>query len=120
MKWRSLLLALLSLWPLGCRKSEPQEAYSGNSGPAAAAPDAWDVRKGGRLVLKLKNKPGPLLSSALLPAGRKPTAHPFLSAEALDPMEEDNLRRLLDKSRSFDEFFAHLKKSGYTLTPAGS
>lgn len=120
MKWRSLLLAFLALGPLGCRQSAPQEADSGTGVPAAAAPDAWDVRKGGRLVLKLKNKPGPLLSTALLPAGRKPPAHPFLSAEALDPMEEDNLRRLLDKSRSFDEFFTHLKNSGYTLTPAGS
>lgn len=84
------------------------------------APGVWDVLKNGRPVLKLKNKPGPLLSTALTPAGRKPPTHPFLSAEALDPMEEDNLRRLLDRSRSFDEFVSSLKKNGYTLSPGGS
>lgn len=79
----------------------------------------WDVFKNGRRVLKLKNEPGPLLSTALAPPGHKPPTHPFLSAEALDPLEEDNLRGLLDKSRGFDEFVANLKQNGYTLSPDG-
>lgn len=111
--WAALLGLALSIAG-ACRKApEP--------GVDSMAPKSnWDVYKGERKVLWIKNEPGPLMSTALLPPGAKPAAHPFLTATALDANEEDALRGLLEAATDFDEFASLLKKNGYTLKPSAS
>lgn len=75
----------------------------------------WDVYKDGRKVLEIKNEPGPLTSTALLPEGATPPQHPFLTAASRDPNEEDRLRTLLDRSQNFEEFLRLLRYEGYTV-----
>ena len=86
-----------------------------NSGQGKSVP-TWSVyNKKGTEVLRVKDVPGPLISSAILPPNTPPVLNPFLSATALDPFEEDELRDILKKSRSFNEFIENLKKSGYSV-----
>ena len=102
-----LVLAFAVLPPLyGCKR------HRLNSGGVST----WSVyNKAGKEVLRVKNVPGPLISTAVLPPNTPPVLNPFLSATALDPFEEDALRDILEKSRNFDEFIGNLKKSGYTV-----
>ena len=86
---------------------------------AAVAPGSqWEVLKGGKVVLRLKNTPGPLYGTALPPPGVEPPNHPFLSGSALDASEEDNLRRLLDASKSTADYLERLRGAGYEIRPA--
>ena len=88
--------------------------YGGTSAiPAEVV--TWEVYKGDKMVLKVSNKPGPLTSTAILPPNTEPVTHPFLTAQALDPFEEDNLGKILGESGSFDEFISLLKANGYEL-----
>src|SRR5207237_2888492 len=57
-------------------------------------PKGYDVFKGERLVLTVRNRPGPLVSTALAPPGRAPASHPFLSGAAHAPDEEPSLRAI--------------------------
>jgi len=82
---------------------------------AAAKIRVYEVFKGDRLVLTVSNEPGPLLSTALPPPGRKPMPHPFLSASAHAPEEEPRLREILDRAENFPDFIARLRAAGYTL-----
>lgn len=77
--------------------------------------DGWDVLKGGRKVLWINDLPGTLTSAALLPAGATPARHPFLTGYSRDALEEDRLRGLLDRCRSFSGFVKALRKAGYTV-----
>ncbi|MEK7131360.1 MAG: hypothetical protein AAB797_01310 [Patescibacteria group bacterium] len=82
--------------------------------------DIWEVYKDGRKVLWLQNEPGFLISAAILPAGTEPAKHQFVNAKALDPLEENNLQKLLAQSQGFEEYLYLLDKSGYILKMAGS
>ena len=79
---------------------------------------AYEVFKGDRKVCVFRDRPGKLTSTAMLPPGGSFPDHPFLSADAFDPLEEDALRRHLEASNSFDDFAARLRKAGYTLRPS--
>ncbi len=98
------LSALFSLFlaVLGCR---------GETAPAPSGP--WEVFKGERLVLSVSDGPGPIVSTAAPSPGAPPVRHPFLSASAHAPEEEDALKRILDASESTADFLARLKNAGY-------
>ncbi|MEK6958300.1 MAG: hypothetical protein AABW99_04970 [archaeon] len=68
-----------------------------------------------RLVLGVKNKPGPIDSMGILPPDGTVKMHSFLSAYSYDVFEEDALLGLLEKAKSFDEFMVLLKENGYIL-----
>ncbi|GEM_PF-2629277 len=68
-----------------------------------------------RLVLEVKNEPGPIDSMAILPPDGTVKSHPFLSAYSFDVFEEDALFGLLENAKSFEEFLALLQDNGYIL-----
>ncbi|MDA0998251.1 MAG: thermonuclease family protein, partial [Proteobacteria bacterium] len=80
-------------WRRGVRSSRVKTGVS-----------TYTVYRDNRPVLRVIDRPGTLTSTALLPAGATPVSHPFLTANALAPEEEDQLRRILDASNSIDEF----------------
>lgn len=104
MRQAILLVAFMSA---GC-------ARSGTSAPATPT---WSAYRGDREVLRFKEGSGPLRSAALLPVGAEPPTHPFLTAAALDPQEEGELRDVLSASKSFPDFMDRLKKAGYAVRP---
>jgi hypothetical protein len=90
----------------------------------------------GRLALVVSDEPGTLRSSAGPPAEpgppppppgpppapgeprtarRPPGGHPFLDAQAYDPVSEDRLRNLLLESSSFDEYLRRLIGAGFDI-----
>ena len=89
----------------------------------------------GRLALVASDEPGTLRSTAGPPADagpppppgpppapgepvtipRPPGGHPFLDAQAYDPVSEDRLRRLLLESSSFDEYLERLIGAGFDI-----
>jgi hypothetical protein len=89
----------------------------------------------GRLALVVSDEPGTLRSSAGPPADagpppppgpppgpgepmtteRPPGGHPFLDAQAYDPVSEDRLRRLLLESSSFDDYLRRLIGAGFDI-----
>lgn len=91
------------------------------------------VHRDDRLVLRVRDNPGTLRSTAAPgprrappPPGRPPgtTAlpqgvHPFIDAQAHDPVSEGALRALLDESTSFDDYLRRLVDAGYVVTPTG-
>lgn len=79
------------------------------------APAVWSAFRGGREVLRFREGPGPLVSTALPPPGTPPVQHAFLTATALDPATEGELREILEASRSFADFSERLKKAGYDV-----
>ena len=84
-------------------------------GVSAGEPASYLVFRGDRPVLEVIDRPGPLVSTALLPAGASPTRHPFLSASALAPSEEHELRTILDGSSSTADFLKNLERAGYRV-----
>jgi hypothetical protein len=83
---------------------------------AADEPRRFHVYKGPLLVLKLEDRAG-TLHSAASPGPEGPPSHPFLHAEALDAVSEDELGRLLRESSSFDDYLANLIANGYDVAP---
>ena len=91
----------------------------------------------GRLALVVRDEPGTLRSTAGPPAGAGPPpppgpppgpgeplnpepppgVHPFIDAQAHDPVSEGRLRRLLDESSSFDDFIERLRGAGFEVAP---
>jgi hypothetical protein len=78
-------------------------------------PKSYDVFRGDRLVLTIQKRPGPLVSSAEPPPGRRPVPHPFLSGSAHAADEEPSLREILEHSRDFGDFTRRLRRAGYSL-----
>jgi hypothetical protein len=109
------VMTVLTLLLTGCTCQQPSPTPASNNESTPTTVIVWDVYKGDRKVLVVSNQPGPITSTALLSPGGKFPMHPFLSADALDATEEPNLREILVKSRSFDEFISLLKASGYRL-----
>jgi hypothetical protein len=88
------------------------------------------VHRDERLVLRIRDNPGTLRSTAAPrphrappPAGPHGTTalpqgvHPFIDAQAHDPVSEGELRALLDESTSFDDYLRRLVGAGYVVTP---
>ena len=111
---RSLLLTAALAAACACGRSSSKDAAA----PATNDQTTWSAYRGETEVLRFKKGSGPLRSTAMLPPGASPTIHPFLTATALQSMEEDTLRGALDGAKNFDEFVAGLKKAGYDLRPA--
>jgi len=82
--------------------------------------EIWEIYKGDRKVLWIQNEPGFLVSTAILPPGAELVKHPFINAKALDPLEEDNLQKLLSQSQSFEEFLFLLSGNDYILKSKGT
>lgn len=111
MSARILLAAvLLAVVASGCKGRSAEETAV--SEPAAAP--SWTAYKNGQPVLRFRKGPGTLRSSALPGADGAPS-HPWLDAQALDPLAEDDLRKTLEASSSFDDFVARLKAAGYDV-----
>lgn len=106
---RLFLTLLLLTGTSACRR--PQEE------PTVAEAKTYEVTKKGRLVLTVTDAPGPIVSTALRPPDGKVATHPFLSASAYVPEEEDALRRLLEQSQSTRDFIMRLRKAGYEVAP---
>ncbi|MCX5789033.1 MAG: hypothetical protein NTX64_11085 [Elusimicrobia bacterium] len=103
----------------------PAGLQAGPGAPPAASGFAkpgsdWSVYKGDKEVLRLKNAPGPIISTALLAPGAEPVRHPFVTAAALDAAEEYDFQVILKRSRNFDDFVANLRKAGYEVLPSSS
>lgn len=82
----------------------------------------------GRLVLVVRDNPGTLRSTAPPPPGGPPPppppgapgdlppgVHPFIDAQAHDPVTEGRLRSLLDASSGFDDYLARLLGAGFDI-----
>lgn len=69
----------------------------------------------GRPVLQVIDRSGPLTSTAIPTPGTSPVLHPFLTASALDPMEESRLRSILNASENTLEFLDALRLAGYEV-----
>jgi hypothetical protein len=77
------------------------------------------VHRGGRLVLRIRDEPGTLRSTAAPPPGAAaPGIHPFIDAQAVDAVSEGELRALLDESTGFDDYVRRLGAAGYDVAPA--
>jgi hypothetical protein len=85
---------------------------------AAQTVHRYNVLKAGRLVLTVSDVPGPIVSTAALPPGTSPAQHPFLSAAAQTPEEENALYQILEQSKDFDDFLRRLRAGGYTVQPS--
>lgn len=81
----------------------------------AADVRSFEVFKGETAVLSFRDEPGPLVSTAMLPPGARPTMHPFLSATALRAEEEDALGTILGQSRDAADFADRLRAAGYEV-----
>jgi hypothetical protein len=90
------------------------------------------IYREGRLVLVVRDNPGTLRSTAGPPAGGggppppppgppgedaglPPGVHPFIDAQAHDPVTEGRLRALLDESTGFDDYLAKLLGAGFDI-----
>jgi len=85
----------------------------------------------GRLALVARAEPGTLRSTAGPPPGvpgppgppgppgadpgPQPGLHPFIDAQAHDPVSEGRLRALLDESSDFDDYLARLLGAGFDI-----
>ena len=96
------LLLILAVSVASC--SPPSETLS-----------AFDAS--GREALRFKKGAGPIVSTALPPAGSEPVKHPFVTARAMDASSEHQLGRILESSRDFEDFVANLKKAGFSVKP---
>lgn len=99
--------------------------FFGIESPYTISPDwsvhkyvpSYNVYRGEELVAIIKPEPGPIVSTATPPPppGQQ-IKHPFLTATALVPEEENNLYQLLQKVQNFNDFVNLLKANGYSVT----
>lgn len=107
----AVFLAVLLAFTGACSRPAPEPEKK------AMGQDAgFDVLKNGKKVEWIKNAPGAIISKGTLPPDVKPLTHPFLTSQSFDAFEEDNLRQIMEKARSFDDYVALLKKGGYTVS----
>ena len=79
----------------------------------------YEVYKSGVRVLSFQARAGFLQSTALRPPKVKPTAHPFLNAQAHDALAEQRLGELLQRARSVAEFIELLEADGFEVRRLG-
>ena len=114
---RRLAAGLLAAACLAGSVGWPGKPAEEAKGGAVVQPKSYEVRKAGRLVLTVIDQPGPIVSTALRPPdGSPPPNHPFLSASAHAPEEEDALRGQLDSSKSLSDFLERLRQAGYAVS----
>ena len=112
MRMTLLLTAMLSA--AGACGRAPKEAAV----PTTPPQPTYSAYLKGHEALRFKEGPGPLRSTAMLPVGVEPPTHPFLTATAFEPEDEDALRVILEASKSFPDFVARLKKANYDVRPS--
>jgi hypothetical protein len=78
---------------------------------------SYNVYRGEKLIAVIKPESGLIVSTATPPPppGQQ-IKHPFLTATALVPEEENNLYQLLQKAKNFDDYVNLLKANGYTIS----
>ena len=76
------------------------------------ATQLWKVFAGDDLVLEVSSQPGVIRSTAHLPPGMAPRRSAFMSATSHDAEHEDAFHRILEASRSVEEFLAGLRADG--------
>ena len=113
----AILAALLLACSGGSRTTTTPSntAVSSEKSTPAPAVRQWRVFAGDVEILEVRDEPGSLRSTAPLPPGATPPAHPFLSATALDASHEDQLRALLDGAKTTDDFIAALERAGFRV-----
>lgn len=79
---------------------------------------SYNVYKGDMLVATIKPEPGYITGTAAPAPGTKPQKHPFITASAFVPEEENNLRSFLDKAKNFNDYVSLLTESGYKVSLA--
>ena len=79
----------------------------------------WNVFAGEDLVLEVWSKPGPIRSVAHLPPGEAPRVCPFMSATSHDAEHEDALHKILEASRTLEDFLGGLGRHGLRVVAAG-
>ena len=110
---RIVLTALASTMVLiSCRDNAPKEI----SPPKVQKPivRVFEVWKDGRMVMTVRDEPGPLVSRASPPPDFKPApSHPFVSISSHDPFSEHQSRTILDQSNSCDDYLARMRAAGF-------
>lgn len=83
-------------------------------------PTRWHVFKDDRLVLEVRDVPGPIVSTSAPPPlpGQAPTVHPFLAASAFDPSTEGELGGILRSASSLEGFLEALRDAGFRVEDA--
>ena len=74
----------------------------------------WTAYKDDKAVLEFQDKPGFIASTGYFP-DVEPVKHPFLSATALTPDEEDTIGKIIAQAVTFDEFVSLLEENGYEV-----
>ena len=92
-------------------------ACSHPSPPMPPTEHHWQVYDRDTLVLEVSSRPGPIISTALLPPGTPPATSTFMSATARDAAHEDQLHGILVASRDLDGFLANLRAAGLVVKP---
>ena len=110
-----LLIAATLL--LGGASSCTKRPATTDAAETAGSAHAWNVFDGDELILDVNDAPGPLLSTAALPPGVRPTTHPFLSATAHSARHESKLHERLVAAKSLPEFLSLLRADGYRVVP---
>lgn len=84
---------------------------------AKILPRRYAVYRSSEKVLEITDQPGPLISKPAPPPvrGQAPVLHPFLSATAYVPEEEERLRDALNQSHSLPEYLQALRVMGFTV-----
>jgi hypothetical protein len=83
----------------------------------ATRPRTYDVFWTDRLVARVADAPGPLISRSAPPPrrGEGPRLCAFLSGTAYAPDHEGRLTDVLDRSHSLEEYLANLRNLGYRV-----
>ncbi len=77
---------------------------------------SYNVYHDNKLVAIIKSEPGPVVSTATPPPLGQEIKHPFLTATALVPEEENTLYQFLQKAKNFDGYVNLLKANGYIVS----
>jgi len=120
-------LAIASTLLFACATEKPATGVQGSrmvptsTASATAKPRKFRVYKGDVLELEIIDRPGPLVSTSApppVPGAPPPPDHPFLSATAFVATDEGELRKVLDESKSLDEFLTKLRARGLRVVDA--
>jgi hypothetical protein len=98
--------------------SAPTSTVPSPNGPNVS-PRTAKVRDGDLVFLELVDEPGPLMdfNAPLPPPGTPRATHPFLSGSCGGGRIDlcSRARKLLEASKSYDDFLKKLRDAGYTV-----